>query len=112
GVGTTAAVGHPGMRRLAVFPSDVTAEFTALGPYNYDNGRVSRAIVEVRADVRRGDSGGPLLTAPGLVGGIVFGASRTSPGVGYAIAANSVAAEVRESSTRTGAVPSGACTAE
>src|SRR5205823_3962079 len=90
----------------------VPAEFTALGPDIYDHGRVSGAIVGVRADVRRGGSGGRLLTAPGLVGGIVFGASRTSPGVGYAISANSVAAEIREASTRTGAVPSGACTAE
>jgi len=107
-----AALGHPGGGPLAVIPAVVTAEFTALGPDIYDHGKVSRAIVEVRAAVRRGDSGGPLLTAPGLVGGIVFGASRTSPGVGYAIAANSVAAEIREASARTGAVPSGACTSE
>jgi S1-C subfamily serine protease len=107
-----AALGHPGGGPLAVIPAVVTAEFAASGPDIYDHGSVTRAIVELRADVRRGDSGGPLLTAPGLVGGIVFGASRTSPGVGYAIAADSVAAEIRQASTRTGAVASGACTSE
>ena len=107
-----AALGHPGGGPLVVIPAVVTADFTALGPDIYDRGRVSREVVEVRADVRRGDSGGPLLVEPGLVGGIVFGASRLSPGVGYAIAASSVASEIREATPRTGAVSSGACTSE
>jgi hypothetical protein len=46
------------------------------------------------------------------VGGIVFGASRTSDNVGYAIAASSVAGEIDDASTRASGVSSGACTAE
>ena len=107
-----AALGHPGGRPLTVIPAVVTAEFTAVGPDIYDQGRIPREVIEVRADVQRGDSGGPLLVAPGLVGGIVFGASRTSPGVGYAIAANSVAGEIRDAATHSGAVASGACARE
>jgi S1-C subfamily serine protease len=107
-----AALGHPGGRGLEVIPAVVTAEFEASGPDIYRRGSVTRAIVEVRADVQRGDSGGPLLVAPGLVGGIVFGASRVSPGVGYAIAASSVTAEIRQASTRTSPVASGGCTSE
>ena len=107
-----AALGHPGGGPLTVIPAVVTARFTASGPDIYNRGSVTRSIIEMRADVRRGDSGGPLLTAPGLVGGIVFGASRISPGVGYAIAANSVADEIRQASTQAGDVPSGACTTE
>jgi len=94
---------------LTVIPAVVTSQFTATGPDIYEQGSVSRQVVELRADVRRGDSGGPLLIQPGLVGGIVFGASRTSEGVGYAISANSVASEIGDASTRASAVPSGAC---
>jgi len=107
-----AALGHPGGGPLTIIPAVITAELNATGPDIYDHGSVTRAIIELRADVRRGDSGGPLLVEPGLVGGIVFGASRTSQGVGYAIAANSVASEIRDATTRTDAVLSGACTAD
>jgi S1-C subfamily serine protease len=107
-----AALGHPRGGPLTVIPAVVTARFTATGPDIYDNGSVSREVVEVRADVQRGDSGGPLLVEPGLVGGIVFGASRTSPDVGYAIAADSVAREIGNASARSAAVASGACTTE
>ena len=107
-----AALGHPGGGPLTAIAAIITAQFTATGPDIYDHGSVTRAIIEMRADVRRGDSGGPLLIEPGLVGGIVFGASRISPGVGYAIAANSVADEIRQASAQAGPVPSGACTTE
>jgi S1-C subfamily serine protease len=107
-----AALGHPGGGPLTSIPAVVTSEFAASGPDIYDRGDVTRDIVELRADVRRGDSGGPLITAPGLVGGIVFGASRITPGVGYAIAADSVATEIRQAGARTSPVGSGACLAD
>jgi S1-C subfamily serine protease len=107
-----AALGHPGGGALQLIPAVVTAQFDAAGPDIYGDGSVTRAIVELRADVQRGDSGGPLLTAPGVVGGIVFGASRVDPGVGYALAASSVANEIRESTTATRAVDSGGCVNE
>jgi S1-C subfamily serine protease len=107
-----AALGYPGGGALSVIPAVVTASFQANGPDIYDRGEVSRTVVELRADVRRGDSGGPLLTQPGVVGGIVFGASRLDPNVGYAIAAESVAVELREGANRSAAVDSGACVSE
>ena len=107
-----AALGFPGGGGMTVIPAVVTASFTADGPDIYGSGVVSRSIVEVRAGVRRGDSGGPLLTASGVVGGIVFGASRADATVGYAIAADSVATELREVATRSAAVDSGACLRE
>jgi S1-C subfamily serine protease len=111
GRGTAAAaLGHPAGGPLVVIPAAVTASYEAIGPDIYDQGTVDRAIVEIRADVQRGDSGGPLLVAPGLVGGIVFGASRTSAGVGYAIAADAVAAEILRGTSGTAPVSSGACT--
>ena len=98
---------------MTVIPAVVTATFSADGPDIYGSGAVSRSIVEVRAGVRRGDSGGPLLTASGVVGGIVFGASRTDATVGYAIAADSVATELREGATHARPpVDSGSCLGE
>ncbi|MDP9271636.1 MAG: MarP family serine protease [Chloroflexota bacterium] len=107
-----AALGFPGGGGLTVIPAVVTSSFVAEGPDIYDRGTVSRSIVELRAGVRRGDSGGPLLTSPGIVGGIVFGASRADPTVGYAIAASSVAVELREGSARSSPVDSGGCLTE
>ncbi len=104
-----AALGHPGGGPLTVIPAVVTAQFSAAGPDIYSRESVTRSIIELRAGVRRGDSGGPLLTAPGVVGGIVFGASRIDPGVGYAISAASVAAEIRDGTGSTAAADSGAC---
>jgi S1-C subfamily serine protease len=106
------ALGHPGGGPLALIPAVVTAAFDAAGPDIYGAGSVTRSIVELRADVRRGDSGGPLLTAPGVVGGVIFGASRVDAGVGYALAASSVATEIREGTNRTATVGSGACVSE
>jgi S1-C subfamily serine protease len=105
-----AALGHPLGGPLTIIPAVVTTSFDARGPDIYDRTLVSRTIVEVRAQVRRGDSGGPLMTGMGVAGGIVFGASRVDPGVGYAISAASVATELRDGEGRTAAVGSGACT--
>jgi S1-C subfamily serine protease len=105
-----AALGHPAGGPLVVIPAAVTASYQAVGPNIYDQGTVERWIVEIRANVQRGDSGGPLLVAPGVVGGIVFGASRTTSGVGYAIAVDAVAGEIRSAVTSTTPVSSGECT--
>ena len=43
----------------------------------YDQTRVKRDILELRAEVDRGDSGGPLILKDGTVGGVVFAESRT-----------------------------------
>jgi S1-C subfamily serine protease len=103
------ALGFPGGGPLAFVPAVVTQAFDAAGPDIYNSGSTSRQIVELRADVQRGDSGGPLIVAPGVAGGIVFGASRTNAAVGYAISANSVATEIRQATGNVGAVTSGAC---
>jgi S1-C subfamily serine protease len=103
------ALGYPGGGPLALVPAVVTRSFDAEGPDIYDRGQANREIVEMRADVRRGDSGGPLIVAPGVAGGIVFGASRTNADVGYAISADSVATEIREAADNGQAVSSGAC---
>jgi S1-C subfamily serine protease len=70
---------------------------------------VDRSVVEILAEIRQGNSGGPLVIAPGVVGGVVFGASQVSPDVGYAIAATQAATRVGPAIGSTTAVGTGPC---
>ncbi|MGH2427471.1 MAG: MarP family serine protease [Candidatus Limnocylindria bacterium] len=103
------ALGYPGGGNLTVEPAAVTASYDIVGPDIYGEGRVDRSVVEMRAEIRRGNSGGPLVIAPGVVGGVVFGASRTSPDVGYAIAATEAAARIGPAIGSTAPVGTGPC---
>jgi S1-C subfamily serine protease len=104
-----AALGHPRAQPLTIIPAAVAASYRAQGFDIYDRNTVSRDIVELRADVEPGDSGGPFVLADGTVGGVVFAASKGEEGVGYALAPDDVAAEILPAVGRTRAVPTGAC---
>ncbi len=105
-----AALGHPAGAGLRVIPAAVAATYRAAGRDLYGEAQVDRAIVEIRADIGPGDSGGPLMLADGTVGGVVFAESRTDPAVGYALAADAVSVTVLPAVGRSGAVPTGTCT--
>ncbi|HYI65542.1 MAG TPA: MarP family serine protease [Candidatus Limnocylindrales bacterium] len=108
--GTTGvAVGYPGGGDLTVTPAAVTASFRAGGPNIYGEGLSERSVVEMTAEIRRGNSGGPLVIAPGTVGGVVFGASRAAPEVGYAIGSDQALARLGPHIGSTAAVDTGAC---
>jgi S1-C subfamily serine protease len=87
---TGAALGHPGGGPLVVLPAAVTDEYRATGRDLYGRQTVTRQIVELRAQVERGDSGGPFVLEDGTVGGVIFAQSRTDPSVGYALAPSEV----------------------
>ncbi|HET9416807.1 MAG TPA: MarP family serine protease [Candidatus Limnocylindria bacterium] len=108
--GTTGvALGYPGGGDLTVTAAGVTASHDIAGPNIYGDGAFSRSVVELRAEVRRGNSGGPLVIEPGLVGGVIFGASRINPEVGYAIGADEALERLGPSFGSTTAVDTGAC---
>jgi len=104
-----AALGHPNGGALAVIPAAVSTEIRASGRDLYGTHTVIRDILELRAPVEPGDSGGPFLLADGSVGGVVFAASRTDPAVGYALDPLAVANRVSPLLGRTAAVDTGAC---
>ena len=104
-----AALGHARGGPLAVVPAEVSASYTAVGLDLYDRATVTRRIVELRADVESGDSGGPFVLEDGTVGGVVFAASKTERGVGYALSPTDVAAEVQPAIGRTAQVETGPC---
>ena len=106
-VGT--ALGHPNGGALTVIPAAVSAEIRARGRDLYATRTVIRNILELRAPIEPGDSGGPFLLADGSVGGVVFAESRTDPGVGYALDPLAVATRVNPMLGRTAGVDTGAC---
>jgi uncharacterized membrane protein required for colicin V production len=108
--GTTGvALGFAGGGELTVTAAGVTASHEIAGPNIYGEGSYERSVVELRAEVRRGNSGGPLVIEPGLVGGVIFGASRISPDVGYAIGADEAVARLGPFIGATAAADTGAC---
>jgi S1-C subfamily serine protease len=107
-----ATLGYPGGGRLTILPAAVASSYPATGHDIYSRDRVRRQILELRAEVDRGDSGGPLILEDGTVGGVVFAEARTDPEVGYALAASEVAEHVAPAIGRTTAVDTGACVVE
>ncbi len=104
-----AALGHPGGGPLVVLPAAVSGAYPAQGRDLYGTSVVTRDIVELRAAIERGDSGGPFVLADGTVGGLVFAEARSDPGVGYALSPTAVAARIAGSFGRTGAASTGPC---
>jgi S1-C subfamily serine protease len=104
-----ATLGFPGGGGLAVEPAAVAGSYAAQGRDIYGEAKVTRKILELRAKVDRGDSGGPLILADGTVGGVVFAEARTDADVGYALTPTSVAIAISPALGRTGAVATGAC---
>lgn len=80
-----ATFGYPGGGSAAVQPATVAAVYNATGLDLSGNARVTRRIIELRAKIEPGDSGGPLLLEDGSVGGVVFAESKVDPTVGYAL---------------------------
>lgn len=103
---------------VAGFPQD--GPFTAVaarvrnaqrarGPDIYQRRQVTRSIYSLRAVVRPGNSGGPLLAPTGRVYGVVFAAAVESPDTGYALTAAEVAPVARAGAKATEAVSTQGC---
>ena len=103
------AVGFPGGGPLTAEPAAVTATFEIAGPNIYGQGVSQHSVVEMRTAIHRGNSGGPLVVAPGVVGGVVFGGARTAPDVGYAIGPDQALARIGSAIGSSTAVATGAC---
>ena len=82
-----ATLGYPGGGALTIVPAAVSGHFAATGLDIYGDSKVRRQILELRAEIDRGDSGGPFILADGTVGGVVFAEAKTNEDVGYALSA-------------------------
>lgn len=104
-----ATLGYPHGGPLAILAAAVAGRYPATGHDIYGTDQVQRDILELRAAVERGDSGGPFVLADGTVGGVVFAEARTIPDVGYALTPSEIVARIRPALGSTAAVDTGAC---
>jgi S1-C subfamily serine protease len=111
--GTQAAIlGYPENGPLTVGGAGVASQVTALGRDIYNKGNVTRSVYALQADVRPGNSGGPVVIAGGHVVGIVFSRSTVYPNVGYALASPGVVTRVQEAAFRQAPVSTERCATE
>jgi S1-C subfamily serine protease len=106
-----AVLGFPGGGELEGERAAVRRPIEAVGRDIYGARTVVRKVYELQASVEPGDSGGPFVLPDGRVAGIVFAASTTDEGIGYAVASTAALEDLRRASTLTTPVGTGACVA-
>jgi S1-C subfamily serine protease len=108
--GTSAIVaGYPLDHSFTAVPARIGYSISATGPNIYSTDTVDREIYPIKADVRSGNSGGPLLARDGEVYGVVFAASTAYPDIGYALTSGEVMSDLTAGSERTSDVSTQAC---
>jgi S1-C subfamily serine protease len=109
-VGDTAVVqGYPYGGPLTSGGAQVLAVDTAPIPNLDGQGTTAREIYALGAQVRPGDSGGPLLTTTGQAVGIVFARSESDANLGYAMTTKELLPVVAQAPALSATVSSGAC---
>lgn len=104
-----AILGYPEDGPFDVESARIRVEQRLRSPNIYGTDTVIREVYSIRADVRPGNSGGPVVTSTGDVAGMVFAASVTDRQTGYALTAEQVRASAAEGVTGSAAVATGAC---
>jgi S1-C subfamily serine protease len=110
--GTTGAViGYPGGGSEQVVGARVVARTTAVGRDIYSSSLARREIYVLRAKVRKGDSGGPVVDRSGRPIGVVFAASTVDPQEGYALTNSELRTVLTQAGSRRASVGVGECAA-
>jgi S1-C subfamily serine protease len=108
--GNSAVVaGYPLDQGLTAAAARIGGTQTAVGPDIYQTGTVNRQIYEIRADVKPGNSGGPLLSTQGTVYGVVFAAAVDTANTGFALTAAEVTADARAGASRISPIGTESC---
>jgi S1-C subfamily serine protease len=102
-------VGFPSGGPLAAVPARVRAQIAARGKDIYGRGDVTRQVYSLRAQIRPGNSGGPLLSSDGQVYGVVFAAGVDDPDTGYALTAAQVEDAAEAGRDATAELLTGSC---
>ncbi|GAA4954460.1 MarP family serine protease [Streptomonospora halophila] len=101
--------GFPRNNGFTAVAARIRAEQTAQGPDFYHSQQVSREIYQIRAEVRPGNSGGPLISPDGDVYGVVFAAATNEDETGYVLTAHEVAANAQQGASASGEVSTQEC---
>lgn len=96
-----AVIGYPEGGPLTESPAVVEGSIQARGRDIYNQDVVERQIYVLGADVRPGNSGGPLVDLDGHVLGLVFAASSTNPNQAYALTNQEIAGDEQAGAQRT-----------
>jgi S1-C subfamily serine protease len=102
-------VGYPEDGPFDPRAARVRSMLPARGQDIYGRRQVTRQIYALRALVRQGNSGGPLVDPQGRVLGVIFAAAADNRNVGYALTAKEVADEAREGAAATQRVSTQDC---
>jgi S1-C subfamily serine protease len=94
---------------LQADPARIGGILNAQGPNIYKTSTVTRQIYEIRALVRSGNSGGPLLSPAGTVDGVVFAAAIGESDTGFALTAAEVSADASAGEHDTAPVSTQSC---
>lgn len=103
------ALGYPLDGPYTASPGRIRERIRLRGPDIYDSSTVVRDVYTVRAIIRSGNSGGPLITPNGSVAGVVFGASVDNPETGFVMTAEEASDEVQAAPRMSQAVDTGEC---
>jgi S1-C subfamily serine protease len=101
--------GYPLNEQFTAVPARIGGEQSANSPDIYQAHTVTRDIYAIRAVVRPGNSGGPLLNPSGAVDGMVFAAAVDLNDTGYALTGGEVASDANAGRAATAQVSTQGC---
>jgi S1-C subfamily serine protease len=104
-----AVLGYPQDGPYNVQAARIRGDQRLRSPDIYGNGSVIREVFSLRALVRPGNSGGPLVSSAGRVLGVIFAASVSDGDTGYALTAEQVSDAAAQGLTRSNTVSTGDC---
>lgn len=103
-------LGYPLDGPYTVTPGKIRERIRLRGPDIYEQGSVLRDVYTVRAVVRSGNSGGPMIAPDGRVVGVVFGAALDDSETGFVLTAEQVAQALNvAASGATASADTGSC---
>ncbi|MBT3153077.1 MarP family serine protease [Streptomyces sp. CHD11] len=101
--------GFPENGAYDVRAARVRGRITANGADIYHRSTVRRDVYSLFANVRQGNSGGPLLSTEGTVYGVVFAKSRDNAETGYALTVDEIQEDIAKGRTANRQVDSDSC---
>jgi S1-C subfamily serine protease len=104
-----AVIGYPEGGDLTGVRAAVRRALSAVGRDIYSRNTVERDIYELQTRVVPGNSGGPFVTEDGTVAGVVFAASSSNQGIGYALTMEELRPVLDRARDRSGSVGTGSC---
>lgn len=102
-------LGYPLDGPYTAAPSRIRDRINLSGPNIYGSRTVTRDVFTLRATVKSGNSGGPLIDTQGQVIGVVFGAAVDNSDTGFALTADEVREEVDQAPGMNDPVSTGRC---